>query len=577
MKHRWSIAAWDSSSELVANELKLSPWLAQCLVNRGLGDLTLASAFLEPRLRCMADPFELPGMKAAVERLYRARKDAERITIFGDYDVDGVTSMALLTEVMTGLGWAVEHYLPRRMGEGYGLSLEAVENCVRQCQPSLLLAVDCGSTAVETIGWLRKMGVDTVVVDHHQVSQPAPPAVALVNPLLIPEEDNASRNLCSAGLSFKLAHALVKEGRSRGLAVAESFDVRPLLDLAGLGTVADMVPLRGENRILAAAGLEWLDRTERPGLRALKAVSQARHPLSVYEVGFQLGPRLNAAGRLETASAALELLLCREAGRAELLAQGLDTQNRERQCIERSIAKEAIAAIQATFDPVSDFVIVEGRSSWHIGVVGIVASRVQKAFHRPSLILGGNRDEWRGSGRSIHGFDLAAALRECDDLLLRHGGHAMAAGLAMRPDQLNAFRLRLNTLAQRTLTPERLRPELRLDGIVPLEALTVEWVTELGRLEPMGQGNPPVQFVLSDMRLRQLPRRMGKEEQHAKLWITDGTHHAEAVWWNCERAPLPAGRFDLAVAPFLNRYNDRTSVQLRVLDWRPAQSGNGGY
>jgi single-stranded-DNA-specific exonuclease len=575
MKHRWSIAGWDLAAGLLADQLKVSPWLAQCLVNRGLGDATLATAFLEPRLRSLADPFELPGMKAAVERLYRARANAEQVTIFGDYDVDGVTSMALLTEVMTGLGWAVEHYLPRRMGEGYGLSREAVENCVRQCRPSLLLAVDCGSTAVESIGWLREMGVDTLVLDHHQVSQPAPTAVALVNPLLIPEENNPARNLCSAGLAFKLAHALVKEGRTRGLREAGTYDVRPLLDLAGLGTVADMVPLQGENRILAAVGLEWLDRTERPGLQALKEVAQARHPLGVYEVGFQLGPRLNAAGRLETASAALELLLCRDPGRAETLARALDMQNRERQRIERSIAEEAIAAVQTRFDPGSDFVIVEGRSLWHIGVVGIVASRVQKAFHRPTIILGGNGDEWRGSGRSIHGFDLAAALRECGDLLLRHGGHPMAAGLAMRPDQLEALRLRLNAMARRIIAPEQLCPELRLDGIVPLEALTVEWVIELGRLEPMGQGNPPAQFVLTNMRLRQLPRRMGKEEQHAKLWITDGTSHAEAVWWNCQRAPLPTGQFDLAVAPCLNRYNDRTTVQLRVLDWRPAQSGNG--
>jgi single-stranded-DNA-specific exonuclease len=576
MRHQWSIAAWDPSSvDRLSKELEVSPWVAQCLVNRGVVDTAAASAFLEPRLRSLGDPFALPGMTAAVERLYRARTEAKRVTIFGDYDVDGVTAMALLTEVMTGLGWSVEHYLPHRMGEGYGLSREAVENCVRQHGPSLLLAVDCGSTAVGTIGWLREQGVDTVVLDHHQVSNPLPPAVAIINPQLIPCETDPARNLCSAGLAFKLAHALVKEGRKRGMAAAATFDVRPLLDLAGLGTVADMVPLRGENRILASAGLEWLARTERPGMRALQAVAQVRQPLGVYEVGFQLGPRLNAAGRLETAADALELLLCRDSERAAALAKGLDTQNRERQRIERGIADEAIHDVRARFDPRTDFVIVEGRLTWHIGVVGIVASRVQKAFHRPAIILGGNGDEWRGSGRSIDGFDLASALRECDDLLLRHGGHAMAAGLAMRPDRIDALRARLNEVAGRQLVPERLRPELRLDGVVPLEILTVEWVAELGRLEPMGQGNPPVQFAVTGVRLRQPPRRMGKQDQHAKLWITDGTDQAEAVWWNCDGAAMPDGVFDLAVAPGVNRYNGRTSVQLRVLDWRPAQDGDG--
>jgi single-stranded-DNA-specific exonuclease len=485
-----------------------------------------------------------------------------------------VTATALLTEVLTALGWSVAQYLPHRIGEGYGLSREAAATCVERWQPGLILAVDCGSTSSESIRWLREVGVDTVVLDHHQVSEPPPPAVALVNPQLLACNGDPGRNLCSAGLAFKLAHALVKEGRCRGIAAAMDYDVRPLLDLAGLGTVADMVPLTGENRILAAAGLDWLNRTERPGLRALKAVSQARHPLGVYEVGFQLGPRLNAAGRLETASEALELLLCKDLARAEALARNLDAQNRERQCIERVIAQEAIEAVQARFDPLKDFVIVEGRSPWHIGVVGIVASRVQRAFHRPTIILGGNGGEWRGSGRSIEGFDLAAALRKCEDLLLRHGGHAMAAGLTVRPERLESLRLRLNGLACRSLSPERLQPELRLDGFVALEALTVEQVADLERLEPVGQGNPAVQLAVVGLRLRQPPRRMGKDEQHAKLWVTDGTHQAEAVWWNCENAQMPSGLFDLAVAPQLNRYNGRTSVQLRVLDWRPALAAN---
>jgi single-stranded-DNA-specific exonuclease len=571
MKYRWSIAEWNVLQiRGLTEDLAVSPWLAQCLLNRGLTDSSRAGYFLEPRLRSLEDPFRLPGMRSAVDRLYRARVEAERVVIFGDYDVDGMTATALLTEVLRALGWCVEQYLPHRMGEGYGLSPEAVATCVERCEPSVMLAVDCGSTSTESIRWLGEIGVDTVVLDHHQVSAPAPPAVALINPLLLERIDDPARNLCSAGLAFKLAHALVKEGRLRGMTAAMEYDVRPLLDLAGMGTVADMVPLTGENRIVAAAGLDWLNRTERPGLRALKAVSQTRQPLGVYDVGFQLGPRLNAAGRLEAASEALELLLCLDPVRADVLARKLDMQNRERQRIERVIAQEAIDAVQARFDPVNDYVIVEGRLPWHIGIVGIVASRVQRVFHRPTIILGGNGGEWRGSGRSIEGFDLAAALRECDDLLLRHGGHAMAAGLTMRPECIEPLRMRLNGLARRSLAPEQLQPELRLDGMIPLGSLTVEQVAELERLEPVGQGNPPVQFAVAGLRLQKPPRRMGKEEQHAKLWVTDGRHEAEAVWWNCDDAPMPSEVFDLAVAPHLNHYNGRTSIQLRVLDWRQA-------
>ena len=362
-------------------------------------------------------------MAAAVERLFLARRKDEPLVIFGDYDVDGVTSTALLTEILTALGWRVNHYLPHRLDEGYGLSQDGVENCLRRFPIKLLLAVDCGSTAVPSVEWLRQRGVDVIVLDHHQVSNPPPLATALVNPR---SGTGTFTELCSVGLAFKLAHALVKRGRETGLAGAQDFDLRPLLDLVALGTVADLVPLTGENRILVTTGLQRLQGTPRPGLIALKAVAEVKGPIGVYEVGFQLGPRLNAAGRLETAVEALNLLLAQNLTEAEPLARDLDARNRERQQIERSIAEEAIGAVRAKFDAQTDYVIVEGQLLWHVGVVGIVASRVLREFHRPTIIMGGEGEEWRGSGRSIEGFDLAAALRECQDLLVRHGGHAMA-------------------------------------------------------------------------------------------------------------------------------------------------------
>jgi single-stranded-DNA-specific exonuclease len=285
-------------------------------------------------------------------------------------------------------------------------------------------------------------------------------------------------------------------------------------------------------------------------------------------VGFQLGPRLNAAGRLETAEGALRLMLARDLNEAEPLARQLDARNRERQQIERGIAEEAIGAIRAKFNPAVDHVIVEGQLLWHIGVVGIVASRVMQEFYRPTLIIGGDGEQWRGSGRSIDGFDLAAALRECHDLLLRHGGHAMAAGVTVHPDKIDLLRARLNDLAKRTLKPEQLQPTLRLDAEVTAADLTLERLRELEQLQQTGIGNPAVRLVLRRATHARPLQRMGADRKHAKLLVTDGTRVLEAVLWGAGDGPLPVGRFDLAFAPQLNEFNGATTVQLKILDWR---------
>ena len=584
MKFRWSPAPPQPLlAGQLASQLKISPLLAQCLLNRGFSEPSVIQNFLQPRLKILADPFLLPNMDSAIGRLFRAHEQNESLVIFGDYDVDGVTSTALLLEVLRPLGWRVDFYLPNRMDEGYGLSADGVENCLKKFPTTLLLAVDCGSTAVETVASLRARGVDVIVLDHHQVSNPAPAVVALVNPQLQssagvpPAMDRRDAcptftELCSAGLAFKLAHALVKRGRETGLPGAAEFDLRPLLDLVALGTIADIVPLIGENRILVSAGLERLNQTQRPGIVALKNVAQSPEKLGAYEVGFQLAPRLNAAGRLETAEDALHLLLAKDLAEATPLAQNLDSRNRERQKIERGIFEEVSGVVRSKFNPQTDFVIVEGRLLWHIGVVGIVASRVLQEFYRPTIIIGGEGSEWRGSGRSIAGFDLAAALRECDDLLLRHGGHAMAAGLSIAPDKIDPLRRRLNEIAKRRLRPEDLQPPLRLDAEVGLDEMNFDSLAELDRLKPGGQGNPAVQFCARHLSHQRPLQRIGAEKRHVKMWVTDGLATHEAVWWNGGEKSLPVGKFDLAFAPQINQFNGNRAVQLKVLDWQPAIS-----
>jgi single-stranded-DNA-specific exonuclease len=555
-----------ASMEVLRRERGLSELVTTCLVNRGIVTTESTDTFLDPRLRSLSDPMVLPDIRLAIDRLFLARERNEPVVIFGDYDVDGVTSTAILTEVFTTLGWRCSQYLPHRRDEGYGLSQAGVENCLARHPTALLLAVDCGSTAVEPIQWLNSRGVDVLVLDHHQLSDPLPPALALVNPLRSPEAGIAP--FCSAGLAFKLAHALVKHGREAGLSGFDTYNLKPLLDLVALGTIADLVPLVGENRVLVHAGLERLDATARLGLQALKRVARTRSPMGVYEVGFQLGPRLNAAGRLETAEDALRLLLCDRETEAQSLAEVLDQQNRERQDVEKRIAQEALERVRNRFDPQRDLVIVEGDASWHIGVVGIVASRVLREFHRPTLILGGDGTVWRGSGRSVSGFDLAAALRDCTDLLEKHGGHAMAAGLSIDPARLETFRQRINDLARERLRPEHLQPEVRIDAYSPLRALSLPVVGDLRRLEPFGIGNPVVQLAVRGLTHARPPQRL--KELHWKFWVTDGVAPVETVWWGAGDRPIPEGRFDLAVIPEAGEYGGRRFLQLRLIDWKPS-------
>jgi single-stranded-DNA-specific exonuclease len=302
----------------------------------------------------------------------------------------------------------------------------------------------------------------------------------------------------------------------------------------------------------------------------LKQVAQSPEKLGVYDVGFQLAPRLNAAGRLETAEESLRLLQAETVALAMPLAQNLDAHNRERQKIERGIVEQVTGLVRSKFDAQKDFVIVEGQLLWHIGVVGIVASRVLSEFYRPTIIIGGEGGEWRGSGRSIAGFDLAAGLRECNDLLLRHGGHAMAAGLSIVPEKIDLLRERLNELVRRTVKPEDLQPPLRVDAEAALGDFTLESLAALDSLAPTGQGNPAVQFYARNLTQARPLLRMGANKQHVKMWVTDGVAKCEAVWWNAGNGPIPDGKFDLAFVPQTNDYNGKRTVQLKVLDWRAA-------
>jgi single-stranded-DNA-specific exonuclease len=537
----------------LARDLGVARFAAELLVRRGYQTAVEAELFLTPRLKTLSDPFLLPNMGAAVERILSAIVRGERIVLYGDYDVDGVTSLALLTRLLRAFGAKPACFLPMRVDEGYGMSPDGVARCVSEHAPQLIIAVDCGTASVAEIASLQAQGIDVIVLDHHECKDALPACIALVNPKL--GEDY--HYLCSVGIVFKLAHAMLKRRP------VEGFDLRDYLDLVALGCVADLVPLRGENRVLVRRGLARLEASRWVGVRMLVEVSGLRSPFSPGDIGFGLGPRLNAAGRLGTAQDALELLLTEDAGRARSLAVNLDAQNRERRAVEESVFKEAEVQLAEWFDAVRDAAIVVGAPGWHPGVVGIVASRLQKRYHRPTLVIGFDETGLgKGSGRSIEGLSLVAALARCAGHLEKHGGHEMAAGLTMREVNLADFRRSFCACARDLLTDEQLQPRLRLDAELALGEIDYALLDQHEALQPFGMGNPQPVFAARGVTLAAEPRVM--KEKHLSLILRQGRREYRAVWFNAASEALPRPPWDVAFQIERNEWQGTVSPQIHI-------------
>ncbi len=537
----------------------MAPWLAELLARRGFSAQEKAAHFLQPRLKTLSDPFLLPAMEAAVERILAAVDEHQCIVIYGDYDVDGVTSITILTRTLRAYGAEVAAFLPHRVDEGYGLSADGVARCVEEHCPELLLAVDCGTTSVAEIAQLAADGVDVVVLDHHEPKSELPPACALVNPKLGAD----FHYLCTAGLAFKLAHALLKRRPLPG------FDLKDVLDLVAIGTVADIVPLVDENRVLVKAGLERLAESKWPGVRALIEVAGLKPPFNSTDVGFGLGPRLNAAGRLASAEAALELLLTDDPVRARLLAKSLDLHNRERRAIEDDVLTQARAQVLNKYDPDGDAAIVVGAAGWHPGVVGIVASRLQRLHHRPTIVIGfDTMGIGKGSGRSIEGFSLVTALGKSAQHLEKFGGHEMAAGLTIRQELFEDFRASFTDTARAMLTAEQLEQTLHLDAELQLSAVQLSLLKEHDAFHPFGAQNRQPVFFARRVSLGAEPRVM--KEKHYSFLLRQGRAECRAVWWGAAEFPLPAAPWDVAFTISRNEWNGRVEPQLEIRDVRAA-------
>lgn len=563
---RWNHRAADSAiCNALAAELKIAPVVARILAARGFTDPGVAQLFLNPSLAQIHNPNDLLGMEKAVDRISRAVRCGEKVWIWGDYDVDGITATAMLMLTLEELGCPVDYYIPHRVNEGYGLNSQAIEQLAGE-GATLIVTVDCGVSAMAEARLAKKLGVDLIITDHHEPGPSLPDACAVINPKQ-PGCNYPCKGLSGSGVAFKLAHALLKalhpdESRAREF-------LKSLLDLVMMGTVADVVPLTGENRCLVAGGLDRMRNHPRLGIARLAEIAHLPpKKIDAGSIAFVLAPRLNAAGRTEHALFAVELLLTKDDARARELAGKLDQFNENRRAIESETVTEAMRLIEPFRN---DQVLVVAQDGWHHGVLGIVASRIQSIFYRPVIVISIDQESAKGSGRSIAGFDLYEALCQCAGHVEQFGGHRMAAGMSLAAQNIDKFREAINSHAREHLSDEILTPGIDIDTVATPGELTHAAVQQIEALAPFGIDNPKPIIAIDGMRLIEEPRIM--KERHIKLWLAapDGKPMAALGWSMVKRLnelSVSGGKISLAGTPILNTWNNRTTVELEMKDFQ---------
>lgn len=564
MDKKWTIRTHDEKREAdFAQELGVSRLVAGVLLERGITDADEARSFLDPyNTQPFYDPFLLPDMNAAVGRIKRALETNEHIVVYGDYDVDGMSAVTVLLRGLRRLGADVSYYIPNRHTEGYGIHTEALEKLAAE-GANLLISVDCGITSVEAVDAMQGK-LDMIITDHHLPEGPLPEAVAVID---AHREDSIYpySDLCGAGVAFKLCQALFSELRD------EPFETYTKdIEVAALGTIADLVPLLGENRKIAAMGLERFQNTELTGLRALIEVSGCQgKKVNAGHVGFSIAPRLNAAGRLETASKGAELLLTQNEAKAAELASELSQINSERQGIEQEIFEAADSKLQ-TMNMDNTHVIVVAGENWNPGVIGLAASKLTEKYYRPSIVIGIKDGVGKGSCRSIDGFNIFEALSACKEDMIQFGGHAMAAGLTVEADHIDALRESLEKWAQDNIKEEVYQPVLKVEAELHVRDIDINLMKELEKLEPYGMGNPRPLFADFDIQAEQA-RTMGRDGKHLQMTFPGGFR---AIMWNHgDDVPMiQSGAVDIAYVPEINEWNGMQSVEARVSELRETES-----
>src|SRR5262245_6724134 len=575
----WKLPLHDAGEiAALSRELQVSAVVAQLLLSRGMSEPDRARSFLEASLKGLHDPALLPGAVDAAERIVAAIGAKRRIVVYGDYDVDGVAGAALLIECLKLAGGDARFYVPHRLEAGYGLNATALESLRRDEQADMVITVDCGIASTAEARVARDLGLELIITDHHEFGRALPEADCLVHPRL-PGSCYPFRELSGAGVAFKLAWAIGKklEGASRVSPQFRDF-LLYAVSLAALGTVADVVPLYDENRVLVRHGLVSLRSRPSVGLRELLATSELgdTDSLDAEDIAFRLAPRINAAGRLGQARLAVELLTTRNETRARELARYLTGQNEQRQTLERRIYKEAKELAENEHDLANDRALVLGKHDWHAGVIGIVAGRLVERYWRPTILIALGEAMGQGSGRSIPGFNLHEALEVCGGSLESYGGHAAAAGLKIRSDNLAQFREQFIAHAAAKLQTHDLVEHLRIDAEVPLGDITPRLVRSIENLAPFGAGNRRPLLLAAEVELAQPSRRIGGGERHLSFVLRQNRTTARAVAFGmAERSDelVPGLRYDVAFSPQLNTYQGFTRVDLHIKDFRPCAPG----
>ena len=571
-KKQWHILpAEGSSSAALASELKVPTILAQLLINRGVKNANDARSFLYPKLNELIEPEKMPGIKPAVDRIEKAVKDKEKITIYGDYDVDGITSVAILLGLFKLLEAEVDYYIPHRVDEGYGLNVEAVEQIVNT-GAKLIISVDCGITAFQSAQAVKDKGLDLIITDHHRPSNDGklPIAVAIVHPNL--DENYPAQSNAGATVAFKLAWAVVNrfKGTNSTPQHLRKFLINATI-FAAMGTIADVIEMKGENRIISSFGLRAFSDSGLPGTKALvDAAELTSKTIDSFHIGYCLAPMLNAAGRMGHARLAVELLTSDNSTKAIRIAEYLKQQNRQRQQIEKKILKHACSMMTSTgLDHPDHKTIVLASDQWHTGVIGIVASRLVNKYYRPAILFNIANGNAQGSARSIEGFDLLQAISACSSDLNTFGGHAMAAGLTIDADKIEHFSKCLEDYASANWNNEEFISRLEIDAVCQMKDLAMPLVKSLALLGPFGRGNPSPVFAARGLRLVAAPRKVGTDGEHLQLAVCDNTGSARCIGFNMahlEKKLLENEFFNAAFEAQVDNFYGQPSVQLVLSD-----------
>lgn len=555
-------AAAPELAQSLAAELGISVTFARLLANRGFSTPRQVNEFLEPSMERLVDAFAMRDMALAVDRVLRAVDARESILVFGDYDVDGITATSLLTAALTALGAKVSYFIPDRIRDGYGFSERGVD-VARKRRTRLVITADCGITAVQEVRAATESGIDVIVTDHHEPLGQLPEAIAVLNPKR-KDCPYPFKELAGVGVVFKLVQGLAAR---RPEALPAEF-VERNLDLVALGTIADVVPLLGENRIFAKIGLDRLCNSEKPGVTALKEVAGLRaRRVESGHVAYILAPRINAAGRLGNAESGVRLLLSNDPREAAIIAESLEEDNTNRKKIDESTLEDALYQLNRLGGDLPPAIVLWSEQ-WHPGVLGIVASRLIERFHRPTVLIASDGEEGKGSGRSIPGFDVCQALQECREHLVGFGGHSYAAGLTIRTENLEAFRTRLCEVVRERIVPDDYVPKLSIDGPIDLADLNESLVEFLDRLSPFGIGNAEPLFVADDVRLAGPPMVVSKN--HLKMSIRQNGRDLDCIGFGMGHLAgtlaTESGRLSVAFVPTINVWQNRARLQLKLRD-----------